>query len=440
LLAGAIGVGTGVARADEPTASQLMQQIEQLQAKVQQLEARQTAAATQDTTTATVERVIQDANSRSQFLQSEGFTAGWTKDKGFRIQDAQGNWVLHPMALFQFRNVTSYLHSSAVVDSDGDIVGFDNEDSFENGFEVSNLKLGFDGSAISPDLTYYFLWNTGTSGGSVGLEQAWVQYMFNDDWGIRAGQFTNPVFHEQTIDSGRQLAVDRSMTNFLATGVNEAFTQGISFIYAPAGAQYNAMFGFGDGFNTGNTDFSDDGSGANYNVFGRVNYFVKGTPKAYDDFTARGNRDDLLVIGGGLDQTDQDSANITRYTVDAQWENTGGVSLYLAYLGAHVEPHDGGDSGHNYGALGQAGYMLNEDWEAFGRLGYFKADAENTFGEDAWCEVTVGANWYWMDHHAKFTIDLTYLSNGLPVGSEDLNMLASDDAGAIVRAQLQLML
>src|SRR5450432_1837367 len=102
LVAVALSMSGGAVRAAEPTTSELMQQINQLQAKVQQLETKQEAIASKDVD-ATVDQVLQDADKRSQLLQMEGFTAGWQQGKGFRIQDAQGNFVLHPFFQAQLR-------------------------------------------------------------------------------------------------------------------------------------------------------------------------------------------------------------------------------------------------------------------------------------------------------------------------------------------------
>ena len=145
VVAGALGLSAGIARAAEPTTEELMKQIEQLQTKVQQLETKQQTLASQDVD-ATVEAVLRDADKRSQLLQMEGFTAGWTKDKGFRIQDAAGNWVLHPFFQFQFRSTTNFRHDGKQV----------SDDDIENGFEIKRMKIGFSGNACSPDLTYYF--------------------------------------------------------------------------------------------------------------------------------------------------------------------------------------------------------------------------------------------------------------------------------------------
>src|SRR5689334_11942156 len=82
------------AAAEDPSYEDLKQQLQQLQARIEQLETQQHQLSTKDVD-ATVERVLKDADKRSQLLQMEGFTAGYQKGKGFLIQDAAGNWVLH---------------------------------------------------------------------------------------------------------------------------------------------------------------------------------------------------------------------------------------------------------------------------------------------------------------------------------------------------------
>jgi hypothetical protein len=438
-VAAALGMGVSTARAAEPTAEQLMKQIQELQAKVQQMEARQNEGLSAQAVDATVERVLNDANNRSQLMQMEGFTAGWTADKGFRIQDAAGNWVLHPFFQFQPRWVTNFRHSAPEFDTDGDFIGYDGDDDTESGFEIRRMKFGFDGNAFTPDLTYYFLWATDRDGGEVELEQAWIRYFFNDDWAFRIGQIRNPVFHEQDTSSSMVLAADRSLTNVLITGSNEPFTQAVTLNYAPAEGPITAEIGIGDGYDTGNTTFEDSSDGI-CGIFLRVNYFVSGARNSYKDFTARGNREDLFVIGAGVDYTSYDGEGDYRHTVDVQWENTGGLSVYAAYIANYVDSRDFDDEFYNWGLIAQVGYMLNEDWEVFGRGGYAKFDDE-FLGEDTWCEITAGVNWYvGGGHNAKVTIDATVLPNGAPADFGSLGILDSDDTEVIVRGQFQLLL
>jgi len=446
VAAGALAAlgAASTARAAEPTTEQLMQQIQQLQAKVDQMETKQQATNAKDVD-ATVEAVLKDADKRSQLLQMEGFTAGWTKDKGFRLQDAAGNWVLHPNFQFQTRYVANFRHDAKQVDASGE-----GDDDIETGFEIRRMKFGFDGNAFTPDLTYFFLWNTsnggldGSSGGGVVLEQAWIKYFFNDDWAFRLGQIRNPAFHEMDTSSSYQLTAERSLALNLLTGSNEAFTQAITLVYDHKDSQVQAEIGAGDGFVSGNTSFVDKNEGAsqNWDIFGRVNFFAMGTKAEYKDFTAMGNKTDLLVFGFGGDITESGDSISYLHTVDAQWENTAGLGVYAAYMGNYIDSDELDDQFYNWGFLVQAGYMVNDRWEVFGRYDYTRIDEDLVGGgHDEFCEISLGVNWYvGGGHNAKVTVDLNWLPNGCPTGIGALDYLATEDDEVVIRGQFQLLL
>jgi phosphate-selective porin OprO/OprP len=432
MVAVALGLSAGAARAAEPTTSELMQQINQLQAKVQQLETKQEAMSSKDVDE-TVNKVLQDADKRSELLQMEGFTAGWQQGKGFRIQDAAGNFVLHPFFQFDFRATSNWRQ-------DGKHAGADND--WNNGFEVRRLKLGFDGNAFSPDFYYYFRWNTSNTTGGLNLEEAWARYFFSDDWAIRAGQITNPVFHEQVVSSSKLLTVERSLVNQLITGANQAYTQEVSLIYSPKNGPITGEVGLEDGFNSVNTDFLDPTAGGtnDWGAFGRVNWFVMGDRKEYDDFTAMGNKTDLLVIGGGIDITQTNDVTTYLHTVDAQYENTNGLGVYGAYYGNYTDDTGADNTNYDWGFLAQAGYMLNSQWEVFGQYDFTNLDSAPAGLHDTYHEMTVGVNYYIQGHAAKITIDGSYLPNGSPTSIEAIGALAGQDNQLRVRAQFQLLL
>ncbi|WP_428940697.1 porin [Fontivita pretiosa] len=442
VLAGAVGLGAfgafgPAAAAAEPTTEQLMQQIEQLQNKVQQLEAKQQQALSARDVDATVESVLRDAERRSKLLQMEGFTAGYNKGK-FVIQDAAGNWVLNPYLQFQFRNVTNYRE-------DGGGAG---DDDIQHGFEVRRMKFGFKGNAVTPDLTYNFRWEADQDGGGVTLEDAWVQYMLNDSMAVKAGQWKDNVFHEETMSSGKQLAVDRSLVNELLGGGATDYVQGVSFLYLPEDMPFRAEVALHDGLNTDNTNFLEKTGGAlgiapNFGVSARVEYKVMGDWKAYDDFSAMGNTEQLLVIGGGVNYSQDGSEYALLHTVDAQFEMDNGLGVYAAFLGVSRDLGGALDSLYDWGALVQAGYMLNDQWEVFARYDYTSLDDDTVApgDEDSFNEFTLGANWYvGGGHNCKLTADVTFLPDGAPSDVEGIGVLAGDENQIILRAQFQLLL
>jgi hypothetical protein len=323
VAAAVIGMGVSVVSAAEPSYDQLKQQVQQLQDRVQNLEVQRPASG--PAVDAMVARVLQDADRRSQLMSTEGFTAGYTADKGFVLQSADQSFLLHPYVLFQARHTTDWRDNQK---ADG------NSDT-QDGFEIRRLQVGFDGNALTPDLNYRFQWQTDRGNGSVSLQDAWARYRFADHWSVRAGQFKDPVFHEQLVGSGQQLTADRSLLNSILEG-GDNYIQGASLIYDSLD-RFRAEVALTDGFAGSNSNFQDptDGIGdagfaANnkksydWGAAGRAEYLLQGDPKKawkqYNDFTALGNQDDLLVAGAGSDLSQSGDTSSWWHTVDLQYE------------------------------------------------------------------------------------------------------------------------
>ena len=137
-----------------------------------------------------------------QPLPGDRADPGHDLEHGFFIRSDDGNFVLFPDLLLQFRGVAAYREA-----------GKHDESSTENGFEIRRAKIGFYGTAFSPDLSYRFLWqSTNGNGGNLILQYGWAQYLvahelLNEqaDLGFRAGQFKNVVFKEEfTVDRSHQ--------------------------------------------------------------------------------------------------------------------------------------------------------------------------------------------------------------------------------------------
>jgi hypothetical protein len=421
-----------ICAAAEPTVEELTRQLEELTAKVEQLERQQAErnrAASRPSgaaTDAALAEIRREAERRSQMFAVEGFTAGYDKGK-FILQSADGNFLFHPNAQFQFRYVGNFANETG------------NGDSYEDGFTLRRVKFGFDGHLWSKNLKYNFVWATNRSNGNSALEDAYVEYTFESapDWTIKAGQYKDPTFHEETVSSKRQLAVDRSLMNELIAGAVTDRIQGVSVIYSPKEMPFRVEVGYGDGVNTDNTDFLDAGGSGDFDVanphwgaFARAEYFVFGDRKNYADFTARGNKQDLLVIGAGASYTDAGSYALL-HTVDAQYE-TGPMGIYVAYVGVQ---HENGQSHYDHGYVGQIGYLVHRDWEPFFRASRTQFDDI----DDSFCEFTLGVNWYHRDHNSKFTADVTLLPDGADSDS-GLGVVSSDDEQFILRLQYQLVL
>jgi hypothetical protein len=434
-VAGTLALGAAAAWAAEPT--QTDAKIQELEAKVAALESKQ-AADSKDLAT-TVDSVLRDAERRSQLLANGGdMGAGY--DNGFYIR-AGDAWVLRPGALFQFRYVADFRDDAT--QNDGN-----QKDDTEDGFEVARMRLILEGTAFSPDLTYKFQWETQTEGGSVDLLDAWARYMFADDWGFRLGQFKDPVHHEFLTGEQYQLAVDRSLVDSLLGGGLTGYTQGATLIYGGYNKNnpLNVEVGLTDGLNQANTGFVDQDF--NFGIAGRAEYKVMGDWKSYRDFSAKGNKEDLLVLGGGGDWSQSGSGNVYLGTVDAQYESTSGLGIYGAGLVDHFDAEFTGDnSATDWGALVQVGYLLTPNWEIFGRYDFTKFEQNQITDHDYFNEITVGVNYFLGQdgsafHRAKFTVDLSYLPQGSPAPLGQIDVL-DDNSGSnewLLRAQFQLLL
>lgn len=442
---GTMGLSAGMVMA-EPTQQELLEKIEALEAKVQKLESEQAKSGpTAQDVDRTVRSVLADADQRSRMLVDYGaFSGGWRNGK-FSIESADGNWVISPSILFQFRGVTNWRSDvpTPIRNGSGVVVGTDYHDDWQNGFEVRRLKFGLSGNAISPKLTYEFIWATERNGGLYRLEDAWVRYKFNDQWSVRGGQFKEPLFHEQMVSAKRLIAADRSLMNEILTG-GETYVQGVALIYERG--PLNATAAFHDGYNNRNSNFQDyPTSPFNFGTTGRVEYSVLSDNfKGYDDFSAMGNTGQLLVLGAGADWSQGDS-DVFYHTVDAQWENDQGWGAYGALVGRYTNDHSAGGNTDRYdwGMVAQVGYLICPKWELFGRYDYTNFDSASLPAgvQRHVHEITTGVNYFVHGHAAKFTLDLSWLPDGCPVNADGMGVLANDGSDQVIlRGQFQLLL
>jgi hypothetical protein len=112
----------------------------------------------------------------------------------------------------------------------------------------------------------------------------------------------------------------------------------------------------------------------------------------------------------------------------------------------YADASGGGDSSFDSGLVAQAGYVLDPKarWEAFGRYSLVAFDTGEGAGsdDDDFHEFTAGVNHFLHGHAAKFTVDLTYLPNGVPTDQNGIGELDpdGDTDQFVVRGQFQLLL
>lgn len=457
-VAGALSVGAAAAWA-EPTPQDM--KIQELQDKVAALEARQ--ASNSKDLAATIDGILRDAERRSQLLATNGeASAGY--DGGFFIK-AGDAWVLRPGAQFQFRNITNYREEAK---PGGD-------SAIDNGFEIRRMRFFLAGNVFSKDLDYYIEWDTDRNGGSVFLNEAWARYFFADEWGLRAGQFKELSSHEWLVGPKRSMAVESSLVDNLLGGNGiGGYTQGVTLIYGGERNNNNPFAveaGYIDGAAQSNTDFTSRGEplpvpeptvgylmppgkhAFDFGITGRAEYKVMGDWADYKDFTAKGTKQDLLVVGAGGDWSQGGDGNLILASADIQYENPNGLGLYAAGLMKYMDSQMSGlgKSSTDWGFLIQASYAFAGNWEVFGRYDAMFLDQSVVFADghdqDVYHEITLGVNYYLGQdgsamHRAKITVDLTYLPNGAPAPLTGLGVLDNNGAEAewMLRAQFQLLI
>jgi len=167
----------------------------------------------------------------------------------------------------------------------------------------------------------------------------------------------------------------------------------------------------------------------------------------YDQFSARGDKQNILVTGGGFDYSESGANKLVMHTVDAQYNTTNGWGLYAAYLGSYRNYYTnrGVKSGSYYdsGFLVQAAYLVTPKFEPFIRYDYTHLDGNADPGiiQDKANEITIGANYYLLGNQAKITVDGTWLPNGVPTDVNYLDFLQNNSHNEfVIRAQMQLSL
>lgn len=422
-----------------------------------------------DEVRAIVAEMMADAQTRSSLLQSGG-SAGY--DNGFMISDASGNFTLYTNIGAQFRYTASFQDDNNI------------NDDFEGGFSNPRTQIWFSGNVVDPNLFYEVRgeFADGTTGGTFNLQNAFAGYMFDNGSYLKWGQFRSDFARERNVRGFHQLAADRSLTGEL---FGQTETQGLEFGYKAEDWRFSVSWN--DGMRSRNVDFpAGKGLGLTYDpvtgaltgisnglggeadlaLTARAEFKFAGAWDQFKDFTSMPGSDYAGMVGvaGHYEFTDGDSVaggddlSYFTWTVDASFEGDG-WNAFAAFYGQHIEA-DGvitdnillttGDAeADNFGLIVQGGIFIPEtDWEVFARYdGIFADDDFSAGDDDVFNTITVGANWYWSGHAAKFTIDGQFFIDdaadlaGVPGfgGDSRVGFAASGDSEFALRAQFQLL-
>jgi phosphate-selective porin len=391
-----------------------------------------------DEVRALVAEMMNDAQTRSSLLQS-GATAG--HDGKFFIGSADGNFRLNVGGQIQFRYLANFRDDAFNDDPATDRNEADDDTTL--GFQTRRTKIWFEGHIFDPNLYYKVVgaFDRGDDG-VFELEDAYVGYKFDNGLDVRWGQFKLPFMREELVSSTKQLAVERSNTNEF---FNQGRSQGVQVAWM--NEQFRATGAFSDGFNSANTDFTQDRS--DFAFTGRVEYLAMGDWKQFEQFTSFRGTADGLMLGGAIhwqddaEEVDNPIDDFFAYTLDVSWQSDG-WNLFGALTGASVSGDGPAGDSDPFGFVVQGGVFMSEDWELFARYDFTDGDALNDYSE-----ITFGVNYYMHKQAAKFTFDVVWALDetidnaGGPTSaviSTGTGLLASQESDQFVlRAQFQLV-
>ncbi len=489
VAAGVLSLAAGTAGAQvampppAPDAATLQDQIRRLQAQVDRLEAKDAARpaavpagptpADAGGTPSPLSQHRGDTDPIDSFKPARGATAapegtsfidaGWNGNQ-FTLRSSDGNFTLHPGVIVDLRDMTSYRDQVPAKGGGSEVTK--SGDDTQNGFDVTRLRLLFDGTLFHQ--VSYLVQFSADQGSSLSLLDAAASYRIGDGpVTLKVGQFKDPVWHERNLSEANLLAVDRPLVEqFLGAGQGSRVQGGaVTFDGGPTRAQLVAH----DGFNSINSKFFDAGGvttgvgGAagvapdNYGFSTRVEYMLIGhrtdtvNPYAeYDQFTSLHDTQDILVVGGGADYTQAGANDVILHSADLQYNQVGGFSAFASYYGTYrkiLTTADGiSPAGYYYdlGYSAQVAYLIDQRLEPFARYDYVHFDPTSTLQvtglkTHALQEITVGANYYLYGQKLKLTADANFLPNGSPADADAAGVLKDSGNNEFVfRAQVQL--
>ncbi len=448
LLVGAVALTlTGGSFADTPsqaTNKELKARVAELESRLSAVEAGKSndwlTEQRADEIRGLIGDVLADADTRASLL-AQGMTAGY--QDGALIQSADGNWSLKTNIHMQQRFVYNSQDPTAAA-ADDDRVGFEN----------TRTKFILSGNVVSPDWYYKVEVDIGSNGGTstgdrTDTGDAYISYDYGNGWGIKVGTYKAPLLREELVDSRYQLAVERSLVNYLFTGGR---TDGVSVSWESD--QFRVEFGTNDGINRGQTAFGVPD--VDFAISARGEWLAMGNWDQFMDFTSPSGSETGLLVGAGFHwETNEDDglglsdADTILFTVDGSYE-AGGWNVYGAFIYKSEEDDSGGTVDEDQiGIMFQGAYYFTDDWEGFIRYEWADLDQPDATPADDISVITFGVNKYFDGHNAKWTTDLGFALDGIDGSAvsttagditgfrEDTTV--GDDGQFVIRSQLQIV-
>ncbi|MEM1109781.1 MAG: porin [Planctomycetota bacterium] len=390
-----------------------------MRAELAQVKGGSTPQATADLQAAT-NAALEDARSRINY-QTEELSAG--HDGKFFLASPDGAFRLN----FGFQSQVRYIANFRDEETAG-------EDDTLTGFQLRRTKFKFSGNIGDPKISYGVTISGNRNSNNAVFEAIKLGYKFDNGIKIEGGRFKAPFSFDELTSSSRQQTVERSFVNEQFT---VGFTEGVMATFNPVDeAKVRVMINDGQGAGEGgNGDFNE--TPVDFGITARVDYVIGEDTKGgfAKDYTSWSGDDRNINIGGAFHyQADDDAEgtftdDLTQFTADVLY-NEAGISAFGAVYFADTGDDD------LFGLQLQGGYTIDDKIEPFVRYEYVDFDdTENSL-------LTVGVNYFFKKHKAKFTVDGIFSFDELTSVSDGFGLeenAAGDDEQFALRAQFQLL-
>ncbi len=369
-----------------------------------------------------IHEVLNDADTRASLLQ-DGLTAGHD-GKNFFLKSNDGAFVLKIAGQIDFRALWDIQSNradtvdQAPFDSDGlqgASAAQNVTDKNDFGFQTRRLKLKFFGNVPGSKIDYLVTLAAERDDGNIYLEEYMIGRAINDNFYLSAGKQKLPFLREELTSSSKLIAVERGLVTEYFT-LNRA--EGVQLDWTN-NDNVKAAVAISDGANTETSDFGADDT--DFAVTARADLKLMGDWEAAKDDVAWQGQDNALFVGAALHyQTgDNNNADVTSavadyfsWTVDALYENGGGLSASAALVGGHIDPDASGAGDRDmYGLQLTGAYNIDDKWQPFVRWEWIDQD-DPTVAEDNLQAITFGVNRYVRGHNVKLTADVVWIYKG----------------------------
>ncbi len=324
-------------------------------------------------------------------------------------------------------------------------------------WKIRRSKVSMGGYAFTQDLTYRVQMDLAKSGTAQMLDDAWMDYQFDDAAQIQAGQFKVPFARGELTSDGALQFVDRANA---VDAFKPSYDIGAMVQGRVAGGKLAYNAGLFNGTGQSGTRTTNSGAWAArvvFNPFGEMRYSeadLENTPSPllslgvnYFANTLKRNANSTFLdtttstppYAGASGWLGKDAANtaifdntervdVGTYGFDGafKWR---GFSAQGEYFGGKAEGRNPAKTVHSRGYYGQAGYfLLPKRIEVAARYSIVDPNREKT--RDLQVEVTGAVSYYFQGHDLKLQGDYTNIHTQL-AGKQ-----ATDDKQVRVQAQL----